>query len=112
MKRQAHRDSENPPGIPWLGQKWLRGLESAGPTGAKIQGYEGQDLNFPWGLRPNCAAPLSISLLEQGVAWVPLCCPLLPGASRLSPERPRPRTEGLGDEGCGGRGAAEQGNPL
>ena len=99
VKRQAQRDSEMPPGIPWLGGKWLRGPESAGAAGAKIQGYEGQVLNFPWGLRPNRAAPLSTSLLEQRVAWVPLGRPLLPWASRLSPERPRPRTEGLGEEG-------------
>ena len=42
------------------------------PTGAKIQGYEGQVLNFTWGLLPNAAALLSILPLGQGNAWVPL----------------------------------------
>ena len=41
------------------------------PTGAKIQGYEGQVLNFTWGLLPNAAALLSILPLGQGKAWVP-----------------------------------------
>ena len=50
-------------------------------------GYEGQVLNFTWGLLPNSAALLSILHLGQGNAWVPLCLPWIPLASRLSPER-------------------------
>ena len=86
---KRHRNSRDPKKIPGFGGGGavIEGSLVSWCHWSQNTGYEGRVLNFTWGLLPNSAALLSILHLGQGNAWVPLCLPSIPLASRLSPER-------------------------